>query len=342
MDTIFNWLVQGFSWILNILYPLVNNYGVAIVLLSVFIKLILLPFSISQYKSSLATQSMAPLTKKINDHYAAVEDPVERRNKIGAATQKLYKAAGIKPAAGCLILLIQLPIMIALYFVITHPLTTLLGMSAEALDAIRTQLSLPYTTPELNLIWQITARGGITDPGGVEWVRSLISMYPEVADFVNYQLLNFNFFGMNLLSTPQLQVLSPVLVLPFASGFFGWLSSYQLMTRKTKEEKRAEKEAVKKAIAEGKEPDVDYASQSQGTMLLMMPIMNVFISFQFPAGVGLYWALSSGLQALQQWIMRKFFFKDFALSLPELELDDVIKPKKKLDTKKYKVKKKKK
>jgi YidC/Oxa1 family membrane protein insertase len=112
---IFNALVDGMTWILNWLYSLtvsisVPSYGIAIILLTIIIKMVLYPLTKKQMKSMLAMQQLQPKLKEIQKKYKD-KDPQKMQQK----TMELYKKYNINPLAGCLPLLVQMPILIALY-----------------------------------------------------------------------------------------------------------------------------------------------------------------------------------------------------------------------------------
>lgn len=112
---IFNSIVDGMTWLLNWLYQLtvnagVPNYGIAIILLTVIIKMALYPLSHKQMKSMLAMQQLQPKIKEIQDKWKN-KDPKKMQQMI----MEMYKEHNVNPAAGCLPLLVQMPILIALY-----------------------------------------------------------------------------------------------------------------------------------------------------------------------------------------------------------------------------------
>lgn len=98
------------------------SYGIAIILMTIIIRVIILPLGIKQIKSSLVMNKIQPEVKKIQDKYK--KDPQKAQKEM----MKLYKEKGASPFSGCLPLLIQWPILVALYYVFNH-LTGLNGIS---------------------------------------------------------------------------------------------------------------------------------------------------------------------------------------------------------------------
>ncbi|MBE3587890.1 MAG: membrane protein insertase YidC [Thermoanaerobacteraceae bacterium] len=109
MAALLNWLYQ-FTQLIHL-----PNYGLAIVLLTVIIKMILYPLTVKQMRSMVAMQQLAPRVKEIQERYKN-KDPQKMQQKI----MELYKEHNVNPMSGCLPLLIQLPILIALYRALLH------------------------------------------------------------------------------------------------------------------------------------------------------------------------------------------------------------------------------
>ena len=94
------------GWVFNLIYEVVKNYGVALTLFTVLIKLVLLPLSIKQQKSMVKMQQIQPLLNDIQQKYK--DDPQKQQ----AEMMKFYKENKVNPTGGCLPLLIQMPILI--------------------------------------------------------------------------------------------------------------------------------------------------------------------------------------------------------------------------------------
>ena len=112
---IFQALLNGIGWILAWIYGVVGNFGVSIIILTLLIRIVLLPLGIKQIKSMGAMQAIQPKIKEIQKKYKG------NKQKAQEETMKLYKEAGVNPLGGCLPLLLQFPILIAMYAVIRPP-----------------------------------------------------------------------------------------------------------------------------------------------------------------------------------------------------------------------------
>src|ERR687898_941472 len=111
----FQALLDAVGWLLAWVFDLVGNLGLAIVILTIFFRLVLLPLGIKQIKAMQATQALQPKIKEIQKKYKG------NRQKIQEQQMKLYQEYGVNPLGGCLPLLLQFPILIAMYSVIRAP-----------------------------------------------------------------------------------------------------------------------------------------------------------------------------------------------------------------------------
>ena len=117
MGQLFTWIiVQPMGFIIELIYRLIPNYGVAIILFTIIIKLLLLPLGIKSQKSMAKQQKLAPQLAELQKKYA------NDKEKLNKEMLELYQANGVSPASGCLPMLLQLPIIWGLFQVIQRPL----------------------------------------------------------------------------------------------------------------------------------------------------------------------------------------------------------------------------
>ena len=107
-----------------------KNYGVAVIIFTIVIKLLLLPLTIKQYRSTSKMQEIQPLIQDIQRRYK------NDKEKMNQELMKVYREHKYNPAGGCLPMLIQLPVILSLYWVINQPLKFLLRKSAEQINAL--------------------------------------------------------------------------------------------------------------------------------------------------------------------------------------------------------------
>lgn len=281
-----------FNWLLMTLYNFVGNYGLAVILFALLVKLILLPFQMKSKRSMMRTASLAPQLKALEKKFG------DNKQKYQEEVAKIYKEEGIKPMGGCLWSLLPLPILIALYSVIRQPLTHAMGMSEAAITELTDKfVSMGiYTIPEkVNAYSEITLANLIHD--NFEQIRAI---FPEVLD------INYNFLGMNLGQTPSFKfwkfdfsdpaIWLPamgLLLIPIISAVLSWLQS--------------KISAQMNAAAQ-----TEQAAAQMKTMNLMMPFMSLYIGFIMPAALGVYWIAQYVFGLIQEVILNKHYGKIIA------------------------------
>src|SRR5919109_4705043 len=112
----FQALLDAIGWLLAWIYDVVGNFGIAIIILTILFRIVLLPLGIKQIKAMQATQALQPKIKEIQKKYKG------NRQKIQEQQMKLYQEYGVNPLGGCLPVLLQFPILIAMYSVIRAPI----------------------------------------------------------------------------------------------------------------------------------------------------------------------------------------------------------------------------
>lgn len=278
------------SYIINPIYNFVGNYGVAVILFTVIVKLLLVPLGINQQKTMVKTKQIKPELDKINAKYK------NDKEKLNEETMKLYKKYEINPMGGCLPLLIQLPILLGLYRVIQKPITWIIKLSpveavqrvvssgefteAGALDALRSLCASPEKLEGLNKIPEI-----------IEKFESDASLGVTQIDIASkFNLVNFDFFGLDLSATPNIGQLSWLWIIPIlatAAAFFSnWVTSKL-------------------------NPVSGEQAQTMKSMNLMMPLMTLFFTFTLSAGIGVYWFFSTMISVAQSFILTKYFEKKY-------------------------------
>src|SRR5215208_5916440 len=115
ISPIFQGLLDTIGWILAWVYDVIPNYGVAIIILTLFLRFLLFPLGMKQIKSMQAMQALQPKIKEIQKKYK------NNKQKAQEETMRLYKEAGVNPLGGCLPVLAQFPLLIAMYAVIRPP-----------------------------------------------------------------------------------------------------------------------------------------------------------------------------------------------------------------------------
>lgn len=272
MSAIFNIVSIPFGYVMRFIYDLVGNYGLAIILFTILCKIILLPMTIKQKKSTMALQALQPKLLAVQKKWSA------DRERMAAETQKVYDDAGVSPMGGCGTTLLTFPIMIGLYYVIVRPLTYLMHLSADQLATLTTALGVEASA---NVASELTLAGLINQN-----FAAAAAAVPEVIQ------MDYSFLGMNLTDTASFKVLSILWIIPLLSGLTSYLSTWLMMKK--------QQAALK---------DNPAMAQSNSMMTFMMPMMSVYFGFVLPAGVGIYWIMNNLLTTLQDQILNKYFEK---------------------------------
>jgi len=114
-ENVWQSILAGLGWVLARMYDVIPNYGVVIILLTIGIRLLLLPLGVKQIRSMQATQALQPKIKALQTKYKG------DRQRLNEEMMKLYKEHGYNPLSGCLPLLLQLPVLITLFAVLRYP-----------------------------------------------------------------------------------------------------------------------------------------------------------------------------------------------------------------------------
>lgn len=290
-------IAKPFGVLLLWLYRLVGNYGVAIILFAIAVKLILLPFQMKSKKSMMRMNRLTGKMKELEKRHEG------NQRKYQEEVAKLYKEEGVNPMSGCLWTLIPFPILLALYRAIRFPLTTMMGVPAELVaegGAIVQKLSeLGFETASNNAYVQLTQS---------QFISEHFEEFAGLSDrLVN---INYSFLGLNIGDMPQWnffakcdwsQVSSwlPALglfMIPVVSALMSWLSM-KLTQASTPQTGGAQGQA---------------AAQQMKMMNLLMPLMSLYICFIMPAALGIYWIANSVLIIVQELTLNKYYGKIMA------------------------------
>ena len=286
-----------FAWLVRLFYNLTSSYGMAIILFTLVIKLIMLPFQMKSKKSMMRMSRMNGRLQEIQKKYA------NNQTKQAEEMQKLYAEEGVSPMSGCLWSFLPLPILLALYSIIRQPITHFMMLSGDVVqdmvDAVsKAGLSLEGIAQMKD--GAAVVRNGVTQLmpyGQINLVRTIASQMPEVGESVpGWINMNYTSFGLDMAENPWNMVKDfsltwaaiGLILIPILAG-----GSQLLMTKITMKH----------------QPQTDPSAASANRMMMFMPLFSVYIAFTMPAALGLYWIAQSGISAVQEYLMGKFFNK---------------------------------
>lgn len=299
----FDFLYGIFGYLFRFLLPFVGNYGLALLIFTLFFRVILLPTTIKQQKSSAKMVRLQPKLKRIKEKYQDYS-PQERNMKIQQETNELYQREGYSAmGASCAPLLFQLPILWGLYGVIRKPLTYVLEISEEAVNALTGVMN----AISANVEGAVATAGNVSERASAYVEASIISNIdaiverrPELlskfgAEIEKIRNFDFTVFGIDLGSIPN-EVYSAnkgaltaaaiaVIAIPVLSGLTSLLTTFLTQARQKKNNPHMENQA------------------QMGCMMLPMVFMSVWFTWTMPAAMGMYWILSNILAFAQTLII---------------------------------------
>ncbi len=287
----FGWLLKWCSAIVG------NNYIIAILIIAVLFEIILLPFAIKQQKNSIKQARLRPKEMAIRKKYAGRDDKPTQQ-KMTQEIQELYQKEGYNPLGGCLPLLIQFPIIIALYNVVIDPLKYICGLSSNAVSQISAIVgSAGKTGGTMSLLSKIRSMPYETFKNVDGYTREIHENMPNLTAFG----LDLSISPSQCMNLESLKTLTGILValvpiVTFLAYFFSMKMSRRLSYQPVN--------------------DGQQMGCSNKVMDITMPLFSVFISFGVPAALGMYWIFKSLIGVLKQVIIY------YAMPLPKFTEED--------------------
>ena len=269
-------LALPFGWALSGLYELTDSYLLSIVLLTLVVRLLLLPASVSQQKNSAKQMRLNTKVNKIKQKYAG------NQQKIQEETQALYQREGFGAAnMGCAPMFVQLFVMLGLYEVIYSPITYVLRFSQEKVTALQNALKVVVENSsknsrgvELQILNKISSTFQGTSGVSAEDVNELVTLKD-----------NFLIGGIDLTSKPDSSDPGLLWIIPILAFLTAMLSSIFMYMKQRKQNPEMAK------------------NPSMGCMTFMSPVMSLVFTFMFPAGIGVYWIISNIFSFIQQVVL---------------------------------------
>lgn len=277
-----------FGYILNFIYQLVSNYGLAIIIFSIVLKLIMLPLSIKQQKTMKKSSKIQEKMKQLQFKYK--NDP----EKLNQEVMKLYKDENMSPFSGCLSSIVQIIILLSVFYLVSSPLTYMKKVESEKITNYKEQI----------------AQNEEISKGNYPEIQ-IIQHFGQSDEQVN---VNMNFLGLDL-SKVLTQSLNDwkVYVIPLLYV----ISSVISLKITTKTQKRKQNNSNEDIIIENNEnnkseekEEIDPMEQANKSMSLFMPIMSLSIAIIAPLGLALYWLVNNVLMIVERLILNKLFEKE--------------------------------
>lgn len=328
---------QILGWIMDLLFRFTSsmgilNIGLCIILFTLVVKVLMFPLTIKQQKSSKLMSVMQPELQAVQNKYKGKTDN-ESMMKMNVETKAVYEKYGTSMTGGCLQLLIQMPILLALYRVIynipayvssvkTYFMQVVYAITNTAAAADLKEgagAALLQFAEENNVpLVGVTKIGDLTGVAGEALGNKMVDIlyklnpeqwgelgkrFPEAATVISENSVAIEkmneFLGINLATNPW-QGMTPnaAWLIPILAGLSQWFSAKLMMSNQPQQDENST------------------SAQMMKQMNVMMPMMSVFFCFTFPAAIGIYWVASSVFQIIQQLIVNAY--------LNKVDMDEMI------------------
>ena len=331
--TLLGYIMNAIFWVQSQIG--IESIGLCIILFTIVIYMLLLPLTIKQQKFSRLQSKMNPELQAIQKKYKGKNQDQAAMMKMNEETQAVYQKYGVNPMGSCLQMVIQMPILFALYRVIycipayvmpvkEHFLNVVYALtgasSASALSEGAAANLLQFATDHNIALTGINPVGDLTGVTGEALANKMVDIlyklnpaqwsdlaqaFPNAADVISGNAATIEkmntFLGINLASNPFNGSFVPNLawLIPILAGLTQYASTKLMMATQPK-----------------KNNEEDMSSQMMQSMNVTMPLMSVFFCFTFPAAIGIYWVASSTFQLLQQLVVNSY--------LNKVDMDELI------------------
>ena len=284
----FKFIQIPFGYVLEFFYGFFHNYGIALILFSLAVKVILLPLSMKQKKSMMKTSRLQPKVKQIE--LACGDD----KQKYQQEVNQLYKDEGVSMMGGCLWSLLPLLILFPLYNVIREPLQYLLHLTDSQVESVKAAFAAAkdIDVKKVDAYWQYAAAADMATYG-----KGIVE---------NVKSINFNFLGINLGEQPSWKFWTMRswsefggLLIPIVSGGLNYLAMF--ISQKTNDTVITD-DAGNKGAASA-------TAQTGKAMTFMMPLVSVVFGYIMPLGLSIYWIAQSILGIVQDYFLTKHYRK---------------------------------
>ena len=267
-----------FGYLLNFLYNVFNNYGIAIIVFSILLRIILIPLTIKQQKTMKKSTIMQGKMQELQRKYR------NNPEKLNQEMMEMYKKEKMSPFSGCLSSILQLVIILSVFWLVSQPLTYMKKIDKQIIENYKTQI-------------QEENDGKISTYPEIEIIEKKASEDENVR-------INMEFLGIDLSKVPT-QSLNDwrVYIIPLLYVVTSFISIK--ITTNSQKKLMNKNEIVMENGEERKPDELDSMQQMNNTMLYMMPIMSISIAVIAPLGLALYWLVSNILMIAERLIINK-------------------------------------
>ena len=329
MGTIIAGIANLLGYVLNFIYSIVNNYGVAIILFTILLRVLMIPINFKQNVNMKKSAVIQQKTKELQKIYG------NNQEQLNKEIMNLYKENNMSPFGGCLTSIVTLFIFISIFYIVSRPLTYMRHLDKEIIDNYTNEIYAQIQDSIDN-----TVNNEVTNTTDTNKNRRT---YPEIAiikekgEEDERVYINMNFLGLDLSDIPSQNYSNwTVYIIPilYVITTFISLKLNEIMNKNrknsasdsvvkervisrnvtkndnNKDENKDEKMLVPTENKEDEEDEFDTVNDMNKTLTWMMPIMSVSISLIAPLGLALYWLVGNIFMIIERMITNKIIYKE--------------------------------
>ena len=300
MDAMY-YIVYPFSWLLNAFYHAFNNYGLAIILFALIVKIVLYPLTLKGKRGMIQMNMLSGKLDQLKRQYG------KDQQRYNEEMQKLYAREHVNPMGGCLWSLLPLLILLPLYAIIRQPLKYLMGLTPDQIEQVAQALN--WSQVAVDNGWIREAAETFSNMGYNQlYLASLITndtlpaVLSALGDGARAFVVNFNFLGVDLASMPTWRVwedpcwsvIGGFLMVVISTALSFVMSKVSMMTNRL-----------------SGQPESAQTSSSNKVMMWTMPLMSLWIGFSMPAALCVYWIANSVFTMAQEFVAARMLRKDY-------------------------------
>ena len=262
-----------FGYLLNFFYNLFDNYGIAIIVFSVVLKIILIPITWSQQKSMKKSGELQGKLKEIQNKYKNNPEKLEQEMR------DLYKRENMNPFSGCLSSIVQILIILSVFWLVSKPLTYMKKVEPNLIEKYTNEIK--------------------EDKKNIAYPE--ISIIQKKSKDDEKVFINMDFCGLDLSLIPNQHLNDyKVYIIPVLYVITSFISIK--LTNSVGNNKKVSKE---KEENNSKDENLEAMEEMSKSMSYMFPIMSISIAFMAPLGLALYWLVSNILMIIERFIIVK-------------------------------------
>ena len=292
-----------FGYVLNFIYEIVKNYGLAIIIFSILIKVLMIPLSIKQQKTMKKSTKIQKKLKEIQFKYK------NNPEMLNQATMEVYKSENMSPFSGCLSAIVQIILLFAVFYLVRSPLTYMKKIDDNVVNKYakiirENDLSTNSAYPQIEIIREIDNIKELKNQNsGDEEQNTDLSEIND--DELNSLYINMDFLGLNLAQVPTRSSDWKAYIIPVLYVVVSIISMrITNPTKKQEKQDKPEENEDEKSLTKP-EDDFDPMAQMNKNMNMMFPIMYVAVALVAPLGLALYWLMNSLLMIIEKLLLNK-------------------------------------